>query len=74
MRGWAQVTLFVMLFALAIPWYWRAAGLSPTGRTAGVPNWFLVAVLGSAAISTAAAWQFHRSPWDQDRPQSKETR
>jgi hypothetical protein len=74
-RVGAQLLLFVMLFAVAIPWYWEVAGFEPGGRTAGLPNWFVVAVLASAAISLAAAWQLRR-PWpgEEQPPISKERR
>ena len=68
--GRGRIALFIVLFAVAIPWYWRAAGFSPDARTWGMPTWFVVSVAGSFAISLVAAWQL-RSPWPAEHPVAK---
>jgi hypothetical protein len=58
--GW----LFVGLFLIAVPWYWRWLPISPRAIWWGVPAWFAVAVGGSFIISLTTAW-YLRLPWDE---------
>ena len=60
----SRVASFVVLFAIAIPWYWRWLGGVGHRQVFGMPIWFAVAVAASAAISVNAAWQFGRWPDD----------
>ncbi len=72
-RRWSRMMVFLLLFAVAIPWYWRWLGLSPGARTWGMPTWFVVAVAGSFAISVAAAWQLS-TPWATEAAAAKDKR
>ena len=56
---------FVLLFAIAIPWYWRFFPNIATRIVGGVPCWVLVSLLGSLAISTFTAWTLY-TRWPMD--------
>lgn len=59
-----RVASFVVLFAIAIPWYWQWLGSVAYRQVFGTPLWFVVAVAASLAISMNAAWQFGHWPND----------
>ena len=63
LHPWSIWGIYVLLFFVAVPWYWPRED-----RTIwlGMPAWVVVAILGSAVISTFTAWVLHR-PWpDED--------
>jgi hypothetical protein len=70
--GLFRFALFFILFAVAIPWYWSWFGWSPDARLWGMPTWFVVAVVGSFAISALTAWQL-RKPWEAELAAAKES-
>jgi hypothetical protein len=67
--NWQRLLLFIVLFLIAVPWYWRVLGWSSTSIVVGVPVWFAVAVMGSITVSALAAW-FLRTPWPAENASS----
>ena len=58
---WQIWTIYLLLFAIAIPWYWRFIPINEQTLWLGVPPWFFTAMLGSLAISLFTAWQLRKS-------------
>lgn len=55
------IGVFALLFAIAIPWYWRFLPELAIRIVMGVPFWVLVSLIGSVAISSFTAWTFYSS-------------
>ncbi|HCU86759.1 MAG TPA: hypothetical protein DGP39_04465 [Verrucomicrobiales bacterium] len=53
---WPIVVTYLLLFAIAIPWYWSAFGEAATQPLLGLPRWVMVSILGSAGISVLTSW------------------
>ena len=66
-----RISIFAALFAVAIPWYWRWFPELAEYLVVGLPAWFVVAVVGSLAISIYTAWNF-RKPWPMESTDSDE--
>ena len=56
--------IYLVLLAIAIPWYWPAAD---TRHWLGVPLWAWLSLTAVLATSVFTAWVFIRMPLD-DRP------
>ena len=70
-RSMTRISIFAALFAVAIPWYWRWFPELAEYLVVGLPTWFVVAVVGSLAISIYTAWNF-RKPWPMESTDSDE--
>jgi len=54
---WPIVVTYLLLFAIAIPWYWTWFGDAATQPLLGLPRWVTVSILASACISLLTAWR-----------------
>ena len=66
LAGWIWL-VYLVLFGIAIPWYWQFPGFDKIADAIwlGFPAWVVVAVLGSASISTFTAWLWLKY-WPED--------
>ncbi|MBL68256.1 MAG: hypothetical protein CMO74_07375 [Verrucomicrobiales bacterium] len=62
---WPIVVTYLILFAIAIPWYWQWFGAAATQPVLGLPRWVLVSILGSVGISLLTAWLILKH-WPED--------
>ncbi len=58
-RPRAIVLIYLLLLAMAIPWYWPA---SDTRHLFGLPLWAWVSLSAVMATSAFTAWIFSRTP------------
>ena len=64
---WMLALGFVLLFIVAVPWYWGEGGAKPV---LGMPLWAVVSVGVSFLISCLTAWAAFRTwPSDCDEPE-----
>jgi len=49
------VVCFVLLFAVAIPWWWQFAPETGNQLVLGAPLWFVTSIVGSLVISIVTA-------------------
>ena len=57
---WPIVVTYLILFAIAIPWYWQWFGSAAIQPVFGLPRWVLVSILGSVGISVLTAWLIYK--------------
>ena len=67
--SWLPVFSFVILFILAVPWYWGEGGDKPL--IFGMPLWVGVSTFSSFLISCLTAWVAFRI-WPSDSDESEE--
>ena len=67
--SWLLVFSFVILFILAVPWYWGEGGDKPL--IFGMPLWVGVSTFISFLISCLTAWVAFRI-WPSDSDESEE--
>ena len=67
--SWLLVFSFVILFILAVPWYWGEGGDKPL--IFGMPLWVGVSTFSSFLISCLTAWVAFRI-WPSDSDESEE--
>ena len=67
--SWLLVFSFVILFILAVPWYWGEGGDKPL--IFGMPLWVGVSTFSSFLISCLTAWVAFRI-WPSDIDESEE--
>jgi len=58
--------IYAVLFAVAVPWYWKYLTVAPDRLVWGMPIWVASSIAGSAAISLFTAGLLCR-PWPQER-------
>lgn len=69
--SWLLVFSFVILFILAVPWYWGEGGNKPL--ILGMPLWVGVSTFISFLISCLTAWVAFRTwPSDSDKSEGDE--
>ena len=69
--SWLLVFSFVILFILAVPWYWGEGGDKPL--IFGMPLWVGVSTFVSFLISFLTAWvAFRIWPSDSDKSEGDE--
>jgi len=57
MMGPRRILLaYLVLFGLAVPWYWQFLPLPKDGLLFGMPVWAFGATVGSLAISLFSSW------------------
>ena len=66
--SWLRVFSFVILFILAVPWYWGEGGDKPL--IFGMPLWVGVSTFISFLISCLTAWVAFRI-WPSDSDESE---
>lgn len=72
-RSWLIWLTYLVLLVLAVPWYWGMLPFEGTPLWFGVPAWFCVSVIVSAATSTlTAALLWRRWPHEEDELQRKD--
>ncbi len=53
-RWWIGV-VYLVLFALSVPWYLPATGASPVPLWLGLPYWVVVTLVGNVAVALFTA-------------------
>ena len=54
-RRGRTAALFVLLFVIAIPWWWQFAPTIGERVTLGAPLWFITSIAGSIVVSAVSA-------------------
>lgn len=57
------VAVYFVLLAIGIPWYWDK---NSTLLIAGLPAWFVIAIVVSVCASIFTAYLMLRYPWNTD--------
>ena len=57
-----DLLVYVLLFLVAVPWYWQFIPWASDRLALGIPCWVFVSVLGSACVSVHTALVLRR-PW-----------
>ena len=68
-RAWL---IYLLLFGLAVPWYWQFIPGSSSTLIMGMPLWVIAAIVGSAAISAFTAALLSRAWPDEEATRGKE--
>jgi hypothetical protein len=59
--------VYLVLFALSVPWYLPATGTSPVPLWLGLPYWVVVSITGNVAVALFTALVTVRY-WPDDAP------
>lgn len=62
-RHLSIVAVYFVLIIIGIPWYWDK---NSTLLIAGLPAWFVIAIVVSACTSIFTAYLLLRFPWNTD--------
>ena len=73
--SWRIGLAYLILFAMAVPWYWRYLPLEETAVWLGMPAWVVAAIFVSVMASLLTAWVLRRRwPEEADARAGEQTR